>query len=156
MDLYDELSLVVRVFAENDLDYAICGGIAVAFHGYERFTKDIDILIRVQDLDRAHAILEQAGFLDPSGRIPFQHHDLYRVTKSDVADYLSLHLLAVNDTLKKVWRGRQAYDWHGGKITVVSKAGLAILKRMAGRDQDLLDLKKLGLDDGKTGSSTDK
>ena len=42
MDLYDDLSLVVRVFEEDGLDYAICGGIAVAFHGYERFAKDID------------------------------------------------------------------------------------------------------------------
>ena len=155
MDLYDELSLVVRVFAENDLNYAICGGIAVAFHGYERFTKDIDILIREEDLDRAHVLLEQVGFLDQSGRIPFKHHDLYRVTKFDGTDYLSLDLLVVNDTLKVVWEDRQAYDWHDAKIAVVSKAGLATMKRIAGREQDLLDLKKLGLDDGPTEKPTD-
>ena len=45
MNLYKELSSVLRLFSENDLNYAVCGGIAVAFHGYERFTKDIDILI---------------------------------------------------------------------------------------------------------------
>ena len=146
MDLYNELSAVVRVFAENDLDYAICGGIAVAFHGYERFTKDIDILIREEDLDRTHTLLEQAGFLDPSGKIPFKHHDLYRVTKFDGADYLSLDLLVASDTLKEVWEGRRVYDWQGTKIIVVSKEGLAAMKRIAGRDQDLLDLKKLGLD----------
>ncbi len=155
MDLYDELSLVVRIFAENDLDYAICGGIAVAFHGYERFTRDIDILIREEDLERAHTLLEQAGFLDPSGRIPFEQHDLYRVTKIVGADYLTLDLLVVNDTLKEVWEDRQAYDWHGAKIAVVSKAGLAAMKRLAGRDQDRLDLKQLGFDDGPTGKPTD-
>lgn len=147
MDLYDELTSVVQVFAENHLDYAICGGIAVAFHGYERFTQDIDILIRAEDLDRAHVLLEQAGFLDRSGRIPFKHHDLYRVTKFDGADYLLLDLLVVNGTLEEAWNSRITFEWQGATITVVSRQGLAIMKRIAGRDQDLLDLKKLGLDD---------
>lgn len=155
MDLYDELTAVVRVFAENDFDYAICGGIAVAFHGYERFTQDIDILVREDDLDRAHALLEGAGFLDQSGRIPFRHHDLYRVTKFDGPDYLLVDLLVVNDTLEDAWRSRLMYDWQGAKICVVSRQGLALMKRMAGRDQDLLDLKKLGLDDEASRRPTD-
>lgn len=128
MDLYDELSAVVRVFAENEVAYAICGGIAVAFHGYERFTKDIDILIREEDLDRTHKIVEKIGFLDSSGRIPFKEHDLFRVTKSDGPDFLTLDLLVVNDILEKVWTDRQAYDWNGTKIVVVSKQGLAVMK----------------------------
>lgn len=77
--------------------------------------------------------------------------DLY-----DGADYLTLDLLVVNDTLNEVWEVREAYDWHGAKIAVVSKAGLAAMKRIAGRDQDLLDLKKPGLDDGPTEKPTDE
>jgi hypothetical protein len=148
MDLYDELSQVVRVFAENKVDYAICGGIAVAFHGYERFTRDIDVLIRSEDLDRAHKLLEQVGFLDPSGLIPFKHHDLYRITKIEGAEFLILDLLVVNEALAEAWNSRHVYNWNGTEIKVVSKAGLAVMKRMAGRDKDLLDLKQLGLDDG--------
>jgi Uncharacterised nucleotidyltransferase len=147
MNLYQELSLVLRVFAENDLDYAVCGGIAVAFHGYERFTKDIDILIREEDLDHVHELLEQVGFMAPSGRIPFEHHELFRIMKVDGSDYMSLDLLVVNDKLEGVWEGRRFFDWQGKKIVVVSREGLAKMKRLAGRDQDLLDLKKLGLDD---------
>lgn len=155
MDLYDELTAVLQIFSENDLDYAICGGLAVAFHGYERFTQDIDILIRAEDLDRAHALLGQAGFLDRSGKIPFKHHDLFRVTKFDGADYLMLDLLVVNATLQEAWETRLTYDWQGAKITVVSRQGLAIMKRLAGRDQDLLDLKKLGLDNEHTDNPAD-
>jgi hypothetical protein len=147
MDLYDELSQVVRVFADNELDYAICGGIAVAFHGYERFTRDIDILIRPEDLDRAHKLLEQVGFLDPSGRIPFKHHDLYRITKIDGSEFLILDLLVVNAALAEAWKSRHVYNWSGSEIKVVSKEGLAVMKRLAGREKDLLDLKQLGLDD---------
>jgi hypothetical protein len=49
-------------------------------------------------------------------------------------DDLSLDLLVVNDTLKVAWEGRQAYDWHDAKIAVVSKVGLATMKRIAGRE----------------------
>ncbi len=52
MDLYDELMALIDAFADANIDYALCGGIAVAFYGYPRFTKDIDILIRAEDLDR--------------------------------------------------------------------------------------------------------
>jgi hypothetical protein len=45
-----------------------------------------------------------------------------------------------------VWEQRELFDWEGLPIWVVSAEGLAKMKRKAGRDQDLLDLKKLGLD----------
>ncbi len=34
--------------------YGLCGGLAVAVHGYPRFTKDIDILIRPELLEVAN------------------------------------------------------------------------------------------------------
>ena len=42
MDLYDELMALVDTFAEEELDYAICGSLAVGFHSYRRFTQDIN------------------------------------------------------------------------------------------------------------------
>jgi hypothetical protein len=44
MDLYDELRSLVAALDRQHVDYAICGGIALALHGYPRFTKDIDLL----------------------------------------------------------------------------------------------------------------
>lgn len=34
---------LLRLLEKNSVDYLIVGGYAVAFHGYPRFTKDIDI-----------------------------------------------------------------------------------------------------------------
>ena len=54
---------------------------AVAFHGYPRFTKDIDFLIPPESLDRAREVAAATGFLDESGQIPFPDSDVYRILK---------------------------------------------------------------------------
>ena len=38
------------------------GGLAVALHGFPRFTRDIDLLVREQDLDQTRAELSKIGF----------------------------------------------------------------------------------------------
>ena len=45
MNLKDELFLIVETLERGGVEYALCGGMAVAVHGYVRATKDIDLLI---------------------------------------------------------------------------------------------------------------
>lgn len=148
MDLYEELAKIADAFEAETLEYAVCGGIAVAFHGYPRFTKDIDLLVQQDDVGRAMDLLDAVGFLERSGRIPFELHDLYRTSKIEGTDILTVDVIAVSPALQEVWDDRTVFDWDGRQLWVVSARGLAKMKQMAGRDQDLLDLKKLGfLDD---------
>lgn len=144
MDFYADLRELVSNFDSQGVEYAICGGVALAFFGHARFTKDIDILVPPKQRNTVLAIAEQLGFLDPEGRIPFEHFDIYRTSKIVDRDILILDLLIVNDSLQEVWEDRQTFDWQGLSVHVVSKQGLITMKKMAGRDQDLLDIKKLG------------
>ncbi len=143
MDLYEEFRGLIEVFNRNDVDYAVCGGIAVAIHGYPRFTYDIDLLIRPQDLSVALDAAKSCGFLDESGRIPLGSCVAYRVVKSVGSDHLVLDLILINEMLRVVWDSRTDFQWQGLRLCVVSSQGLATMKRMSGRDQDLLDLKML-------------
>ena len=43
MLIIEELFRIVDAFAANQLEYAVCGGLAVAIHGRPRLTVDIDI-----------------------------------------------------------------------------------------------------------------
>ncbi|NIA14721.1 MAG: hypothetical protein GWP08_11630 [Nitrospiraceae bacterium] len=43
MNTHPDFEELFRLLEENLVDYMIVGGYAVAFHGYPRFTKDIDI-----------------------------------------------------------------------------------------------------------------
>ncbi len=143
MDLYDELRGLVAVLEQQHIEYAICGGVALALHGYPRFTKDIDLLILAADCDRVLEIAERRGFLDPAGRIPFENGDVYRTSKIVGTDILTLDILLVNAALEDVWNGREVYCWRELDVQVVSSQGLIKMKRMAGRGQDLLDVEKL-------------
>jgi len=48
--------------------------------------------------------------------------------------------------LDDVWESRIVFDWKDRRIKVVSIDGLASMKRLSGRERDLLDLEELGLE----------
>jgi hypothetical protein len=50
------------------IPYAIAGGMAMFFHGYRRFTEDVDILVTAEGLQRIHEELEGRGYLPPFAR----------------------------------------------------------------------------------------
>jgi hypothetical protein len=44
--LLGELSQLISALSENGVEYAVCGGLSLAIHGFARATLDIDVLIR--------------------------------------------------------------------------------------------------------------
>ena len=79
-----------------------------------------------------------------------QPREIQRVSKldPDTGELLALDLLVVNPALEAVWAGRQTLRAGDRAIVVVSREGLAMMKRLAGRRQDLADVAKLeGNDD---------
>ncbi len=145
MNLKDELFLIVETLDRGGIEYALCGGLAVAVHGYVRATKDIDILIRTEDLTAAERALAEVGYDLTSGIIPFDtglatERRVFRVTKVEGRDFLTLDLLLVSPFLQDVWATREEHVVEGRRLRVVSLAGLTKMKRAAGRRQDLADL----------------
>ena len=49
MNIHPDFEELLRLFEEHQVDYMIVGGYAVAFHGYPRFTKDIDLFFNPSD-----------------------------------------------------------------------------------------------------------
>lgn len=133
-----------EVLNAGGVEYAVCGGIALAIHGYPRFTQDIDLLVRGCDLDRAIALAAKRGFTLDGGRMSFgsgtpSSRELRRISESDLRDVLTLDLLVVGPALEETWAGRQVAEWRGQRLWVVSRVGLAHVKRIAGRMQDSVD-----------------
>lgn len=56
---------IARRLDDLGVDYAIAGGMALFFHGYRRFTEDVDILVTAEGLARIHAELEGRGYVRP-------------------------------------------------------------------------------------------
>jgi hypothetical protein len=145
-----ELLQLVRTFDGEGIDYAVCGGLAVVLHGHTRMTRDIDLLILEADLPAARAAASACGFVIDGGRVPLGANepyprDLYRVAKELGDVELTLDLVLVNPLLQAAWDGRTQWQLADGTMWIVSREGLAVMKRLAGRMQDYVDLQQLGL-----------
>ena len=154
MDLVAELANVSRALGQASLPYAVCGGIAMTIHGHVRATKDIDLLIRPEDRDRALAIVHGLGYDVPAVPMTFgagtpSERHVQRVTKLEAGESLTIDFLLVGPVYEAAWADRESYAWEGTTLTVVSREGLVAMKRIAGRTQDLADIEQL------TGNSTD-
>lgn len=56
---------ITRQLKELGVPYAIVGGMAMFFHGFRRFTEDVDILVTREGLQEIHRTLEGRGYLPP-------------------------------------------------------------------------------------------
>ena len=61
-DLYEEFKTLISSLDEHCVDYALCGGLAMAVWGAPRATVDIDLLILTEALEEAKAVARGLGF----------------------------------------------------------------------------------------------
>ncbi len=148
MNLQHELLVVVAALEAEQLNYAVCGGLAVAIHGFPRHTKDIDILIRESDLEAVKKVAASVGFDVESGLIRFQtgtptEQRVYRLVKMEGTEHLMLDLILVTSMLEQTWSSRIRLMLNDQPMNVVSHGGLLMMKRLAGRPIDQIDLARL-------------
>ncbi len=64
MTTQQDFEELLRLLEKHKVDYMIVGGYAVAFHGYPRFTKDIDLFydVSTDNLERLRCALMEFGF----------------------------------------------------------------------------------------------
>ena len=142
MELFEEFSKLVSEFKKENIEYALCGGLAMAVYAFPRATLDIDILIEPQTLEKAKSIAKRLGFTFDAGLMKFSGGavQIYRLTKvgSESNDTLALDMLLLTPEIKEVWETKQTLTWDQGDLPVVSPKGLINLKslRLSGQDQD--------------------
>lgn len=147
LDLIAELEALLEAFERGGIEYALCGGLAVAVHGHPRATMDIDVLVRSEQLTSAIQVARGAGFDLPARKMMFglrlgKPREIQRVSKLDpeTNELMSLDLIVVGPGLEEVWDGRIVVAWRERSVSIVSRSGLVAMKRLAGRPQDLADI----------------
>jgi hypothetical protein len=155
LDLIAELEGLIELFERDGIDYALCGGLAVAVYGHPRATMDIDILLQAEQLESARRVAGTRGFDVPARTMIFglksgTPREMQRVSKLDpeTNELMSLDFILVGPGLEDVWESRVIIPWRAREVTIVSRAGLVTMKRIAGRPQDLADLAALEGTDG--------
>lgn len=145
LDLYEELNRVLKALEERNLDYALCGALALAVHGYPRATKDIDLLILEKDLAKIKEAVATVGFTYEAFPMTFQRGTkqetrVHRVSKISDGDVLILDLILVESNFVDAWNSREKYKVRGHSIAAISKIALIDMKKRAGRPRDAGDI----------------
>jgi len=78
-DLTPDFVDLLLALADNEVDFVVVGGYAVAFHGYARATKDLDVFVRANPTNAKKLYRALAAFGAPL--------DQFEVAESDFVDY---------------------------------------------------------------------
>src|SRR5262249_60514131 len=153
MNLVDELHAVARALAREGIVYAVCGGVAVTIHGATRSTKDIDILVAPQDVQRVLDAVRPIGFAFAALPMTFdagteRERHVQRVSKIEGGQHLVLDLLLAEAAFEGFLEDRIEVALPEGTLAVVALDTLVRMKRLAGRARDLADLAKHERSDG--------
>ena len=151
VDLFAEVVALTAALEAATIDYALCGGVALAIHGAPRATKDIDLLARKEDLPRLRQVVQACRFTIEGLPMTFSASgvSIHRFTKIEPdGRFLMLDVLLAEGALEAVWQTRArvafaAADTPERSLWVVSRSGLITLKLAAGRAQDLVDIQRL-------------
>jgi hypothetical protein len=151
---------IVRALKAAEVQYLIVGGVAVNAHGYERLTRDLDLVIGLEpeNIMRGLRTLGELGyqmsipitpeqFADASNREVWRNEknmtvlrlwsDLHRRTPLDVFVYEPFDFAEEYAAAK--WEQIAAHL----KTPVVRWETLIAMKRLAARPQDLADVAEL-------------
>ena len=145
MFLYDDMKELLRIFNRRNVSYAICGGFAVAKHGFVRMTLDLDLLIDPSPQNAVAVMEALTDFGFGSAGIELQH-----LTESSTAITLGMQpnqidlLTKMSSTpTSEILQRAESTDIDGIPVPVVSKSDLILAKKEANRPKDRIDLEEL-------------
>lgn len=148
MDIVDELKTIANRLSEEGIDYALCGGLAMAVYAMPRATLDIDVMIHPDSWARPKKAVAPVGYTIESESMEFRDgsvriRSLCKVVP-DSEEPSVLDFLLVTEGTSAAWQSRREVEWEGGKLRVLAPRGLIQLKqlRQSGTDQD--DIAYLG------------
>ena len=121
------------------------GAVALAHHGFPRYTGDLDVLVRSSpnNAQRLESALAEFGFA-ALGLKANDFVDSYRVIQLGVPpNRIDLLTSLTGVTFDEAWAGRVEAIVEGTRVNFIGREALILNKRMTGRTKDKLDLEAL-------------
>jgi hypothetical protein len=145
MNTQQHFEELLKLLEEEKVDYLIVGGYAVAFHGFPRFTKDIDIFFRNSDenIEKIRKVLMLFGFSETS--LP---KNLFSETGNIIQFGVApLRVDIINEidgvTFEEAKDGIVRGKYGKIEVNFIGKKELVKNKKATGRSQDRVDAEKL-------------
>ena len=153
---------LLRELAATQARFVVVGGVAAVMHGVERITFDLDLVVEltppatlavVEKLValgfKARVPADPRGFADPAqrerwivekGMMVFSFWDTHE-ERPNVDLFVRYPL-----DFERLWTRARVVDVDGAEIRIAAPQHLAAMKRAAGRDKDIADIRAMGLD----------
>lgn len=145
MKLHKDLKEFIGLLNSRRVEYLVVGGHAVAFHGYPRYTGDIDLWVRpspqnadllvdvlktfaFENADELHSSFLEPGTIIQLGRPP---------NRIDLLTSVS------GLTFEEANQEAVSTDLDGVAVRMLGKGDLLANKRASGRTKDLADIEAL-------------
>jgi len=138
-----DIKNLLRLLKENDVRFVVIGGVACVAHGFDRLTKDIDIFVEptMENMQRTFNALTTLGYdlTDVTIEEALQKKLLFRqyILRTDI------HPDVTGVDFQTVWKNKELINFKGQEVYFASIEDLIKMKKAAGRDVDLKDLKYL-------------
>lgn len=135
----------IALLDTNKVQYLVIGGYAVAYHGFPRYTKDLDLWINpeISNAEKIITALKEFGF----GSLDITVKDLVTPEQTIQLGYppIRIDLITSIDGVifEECYPDRVLIDDSGLMINVIDLDNLKKNKRASGRAQDLADLENL-------------
>ena len=150
---------IFKALNQARIKYVVVGGVAVVLYGYERFTKDLDLIVFMEEknLGRFYDVLMKLGYL---AKVPVQKEQFMDAKQREqwkkekgmlvfsfvernppfqIIDMFVDEPIAFAD----VYLHRRKIKIEGTTVPLIGIDHLIKLKRKAARAQDLLDIENL-------------
>ncbi|HUI42129.1 MAG TPA: hypothetical protein VL523_09180 [Terriglobia bacterium] len=146
MQIPEDWRAFIESLNSSEVEYLIVGAVALAYHGFPRYTGDLDILVHntAENAQRLEGVLASFGF-GSLGLKAADFVDSYRVIQLGMApNRIDLLTSITGVTFDEAWTGRVEGELGGLRANFIGRAELIQNKRSTGRTQDRADLESLG------------
>jgi hypothetical protein len=145
MPLNSDLREFVELLNSHEVEYVIVGAFAVAWHGYPRYTADLDIFINAETSNalRVKTALERFGF----SALDISIEDLSapgKIIQLGVSPNRIDILTSISGvSFEEVWKTRATGQLDGIPVYFIGRESLLYNKEATGRARDLGDAEEL-------------
>lgn len=150
MNVFDEFLTIARELERKQVNYALIGGVALAYHGLPRFTKDIDLLIVPDDADGVRTVLESVGYFESAEPWTFSTTGitLRRFFRADGPEHLLVDvMICAEQRHRAIIENALLAQTPDATIRFAQKEDLIWLKRQRNSLQDQADIEGLSNDE---------
>ncbi len=148
LDEFNILKSIVQKLNDNNIPYMLTGSVAMSYYSTPRMTRDIDIVIEINDIENFYRLFKDDYYIDmDTVRDSVLNRRIFNIIHS--AEIIKIDFIVRKDSVyrKKEFERRKKMEFNDGYIYLVSIEDLIISKliwyKESESEMQLKDIKNL-------------